>query len=126
MDNKAGKVRIVDDVNTYKEFEKPEEEVLGCIRANKFINTVNKVSYDKSVAEFIGQVSGDDTGHTIILSGYKNFFDEWKKQGIINGYTVGTDEEYQKNAKTEEYFWKWSAGYVNVTKRIYSTGNLIG
>lgn len=126
MDNKAGKVRIVDDVNTYKEFKKPEEEVLGCIRANKFINTVNKVSYDKSVAEFIGQVSGDDTGHTIILSGYKNFFDEWKKQGIINGYTVGTDEEYQKNAKTEEYFWKWSAGYVNVTKRIYSTGNLVG
>lgn len=120
------KVVIVDDVNTYKNFEKEEDKVLGNIRAIRFINTVHKTCAIKAEDDDIGQVSGDDTGHTIILSGFKNFFDEWKKLGIISGYTVETDEERQKTAETDEYFWKWSADYVNVTKRIYSTGNLVG
>ena len=123
---KNGKVVIVDDVNTYKDYEKEEDKVLGNIRAIRFINTVNKICAIKAEDDFEGQVSGDETGHTIILSGFKNFFDEWKKLGIIKGYTAETDEENQATAATDEYFWKWSADYVNVTKRIYSTGNLVG
>ena len=126
MDKKSGKAVIVDDVNTYKDYEKKEDEVLGNIRANRFINTVNKVCAVKAEDDFEGQVTGDETGHTIILSGFKNFFDEWKHLGIISGYTAETDEENQSKAQTDEYFWKWSADYVNVTKRIYSTGNLVG
>lgn len=123
---KNGKVVIVDDVNTYKDYEKEEDKVLGNIRAIRFINTVNKTCAIKAEDDLEGQVSGDDTGHTIILSGFKNFFDEWKKLGIISGYTAETDEENQAKAETDEYFWKWSADYVNVTKRIYSKGNLVG
>lgn len=121
-----GKVVIVDDVNTYKNYETEEEEVLGNIRAIRFINTVNKSTSLKGEEDYVGKIGNDDTGHTIILCGIKTFFDEWKKLGIISGYSVVTDDELMKDAKVYQYFWTWSANYVDVTKQIFGTGNLIG
>lgn len=121
-----GKVVILDDVNTYKNYDIEEDEVLGNIRAVRFIDTVNNETSLKGEKEYVGKISNDDTGHTIILCGIKTFFDAWKSLGIISGYEVVTDEELQKNAKSYQYFWKWSADYVNVTKQIFGTGNLVG
>ena len=121
-----GKVVIVDDVNTYKNYDNEEEEVLGNIRAIRFINTVNKSTSLKGEEEYTGKISNDDTGHTIILCGMKTFFDEWKKLGIISGYNAVTDDELMKDAKVNQYFWKWDANYVDVAKQIFGTGNLIG
>lgn len=119
-----GQVVIVDDVNTYKNYENDKEKVLGNIRAIRFINTVNQSTSLDGEENYVGKISSDDTGHTLILNGIKNFFDEWKKLGIISSYTVETDEELQASAESDEFFWKWDADYVNVTKRIYGTGNL--
>lgn len=119
-----GNVVVVDDVNTYKNYENENDKVLGNIRAIRFINTVNQSTSLNGEENYVGKTSSDDTGHTLILNGIKNFFDEWKKLGIISSYTVETDEELQSTAENDEFFWKWSADYVNVTKRIYGTGNL--
>ncbi len=119
-----GNVVVVDDVNTYKNYENDNDKVLGNIRAIRFINTVNQSTSLDGEENYVGKTSSDDTGHTLILNGIKNFFDEWKKLGIISSYTVETDEELQNTAENDEFFWKWSADYVNVTKRIYGTGNL--
>ncbi len=119
-----GNVVVVDDVNTYKNYENNNDKVLGNIRAIRFVNTVNQSTSLDGEENYVGKTSSDDTGHTLILNGIKNFFDEWKKLGIISSYTVETDEELQNTAENDEFFWKWSADYVNVTKRIYGTGNL--
>ncbi len=119
-----GNVVVIDDVNTYKNYENDNDKVLGNIRAIRFINTVNQSTSLDGEENYVGKTSSDDTGHTLILNGIKNFFDEWKKLGIISSYTVETDEELQNTAENDEFFWKWSADYVNVTKRIYGTGNL--
>lgn len=119
-----GNVVIVDDVNTYKNYENDNDKVLGNIRAIRFINTVNQSTSLDGEENYVGKTSSDDTGHTLILNGIKNFFDVWKKLGIISSYTVETDSELQATAESDEFFWKWDADYVNVTKRIYGTGNL--
>lgn len=119
-----GNVVVVDDVNTYKNYENNNDKVLGNIRAIRFVNTVNQSTSLDGEENYVGKTSSDDTGHTLILNGIKNFFDEWKKLGIISSYTVETDEDLQSTAENDEFFWKWSADYVNVTKRIYGTGNL--
>jgi len=121
-----GKVVILDDVNTYKNYDIEEDEVLGNIRAVRFIDTVNNQTSLKGEKEYAGKISNDDTGHTIILCGIKTFFDVWKSLGIISGYEVVTDDELQKDAKVYQYFWKWNADYVDVTKQIFGTGNLVG
>ncbi len=121
-----GKVVILDDVNTYKNYDIEEDEVLGNIRAVRFIDTVNNQTSLKGEKEYVGKISNDDTGHTIILCGIKTFFDVWKSLGIISGYEVVTDDELMKDAKVYQYFWKWSANYVDVTKQIFGTGNLVG
>ncbi|WP_315076187.1 phage tail sheath family protein [uncultured Clostridium sp.] len=116
-------VIVVDDVNTYKNYKNEKEESLGNIRAIRFINTVNKQT---AIAgkDYIGDNSNDETGHTVILCGLKTFFETYQKLNIISKFNIETDEELQKNAQSDEFFWKWDAEYINVIKKIFSTGNL--
>lgn len=120
-----GKVVVLDDVNTYKNYKDPAEKILGNLRAQRFINIVNKNTSLKGERDFVGKIGNDDTGHSIILAGIKQFFDVWVAERIIkDDYSVVTDDELQKTAEPDEFFWKWDANYVEVAKRIYGTGNL--
>lgn len=120
-----GKVVVLDDVNTYKDYSSDAEKILGNLRAVRFINIVNKNTSLKGESKYIGKISNDDTGHAIILSGIKNFFDEWVSMGIISSnYTVETDIDLQGSAEPDQFFWKWGADYIEVAKRIFGTGNL--
>ncbi|NFO03120.1 phage tail sheath protein [Clostridium botulinum] len=116
-------VVIVDDVNTYKNYKNEKEEALGNIRAIRFINTVNKQTADAG-KDYIGKISNDETGHTLVLCGLKTFFETYQKLGIISKFNVEIDAELQKEAQSDEFFCKWDADYINVIKKIYSTGNL--
>ncbi|NFO40783.1 phage tail sheath protein [Clostridium botulinum] len=116
-------VVIVDDVNTYKNYKNEKEEALGNIRAIGFIRTVNKQTAGAG-KDYIGKISNDDTGHTVTLCGLKTFFETYQKLGIIAKFNIETDEELQKNAQSDEFFWKWDAEYINVIKKIFGTGNL--
>lgn len=120
-----GKVVVLDDVNTYKAYSSEAEKILGNLRAVRFINIVNKNTSLKGESKYVGKISNDDTGHAIILSGIKNFFDEWVAMGIISSdYTVETDTDLQVSAEPDQFFWKWGADYIEVAKRIFGTGNL--
>lgn len=120
-----GKVVVLDDVNTYKTYKDAAEKILGNLRAQRFINIVNKNTSLKGERDFVGKIENNDTGHAIILSGIKQFFDVWVSERIIkDDYEVVTDEDLQKTAEPDQYFWKWNANYVEVAKRIFGTGNL--
>lgn len=114
-------VIIVDDVNTLKNYTDDKSDVFGSIRAVKFLNAVDGDTSLKR-KDFVGKVSNDDTGRTLIICALKQYFETLAKEGIIKDFTVEIDKELQANAKSDEFFWKWNATYVDVIKRIYGTG----
>lgn len=118
----ANEVIVVDDVNTLKNYTDEEGEVFGSIRAVKFTNAVDGDTSLKR-KEFVGKVNNDDTGRTLIICALKQYFETLAKEGVIaKDFTVEVDKELQATAKSDEFFWKWSARYVDVIKRIYGTG----
>lgn len=115
-------VIIVDDVNTLKDYPEDKSDVFGSIRAVKFLNAVDGDTSLKR-KDFVGKVSNDDTGRTLILCSLKKYFETLANEGIINkDFTVEIDKELQANAKADEFFWRWDAKYIDVIKRIYGTG----
>jgi hypothetical protein len=117
-------VIVVDDVNTFKNYTDEKSEVFGTIRAVKFMNAVDG---DTSIKrkDFVGKTSNSDTGRTLILCSLKQYFETLSDEGIIEkDFTVEVDKDLQGKAASDEFFWKWSAKYVDVIKRIYGTGNV--
>lgn len=118
-------VIIVDDVNTLKNYPDNKSDVFGSIRAVKFLNAVDGDTSLKR-KEFVGKVTNDpenNTGRTLILCALKKYFETLSNVGIIRkDFTVEIDKELQAKAKSDEFFWKWDATYIDVVKRIYGTG----
>lgn len=116
-------VIVVDDVNTLKRYNEEQNDTWGYIRGIKFMNAVDGDTALKR-KEFIGKVPNNKTGQLVVICALKQYFEVLEKEGVIEDFTVEIDEELQKNAKDDEFFWKWDAKYVNVMKRIYGTGYL--
>jgi hypothetical protein len=117
-------VIVVDDVNTFKNYTDEKTEVFGSIRAVKFMNAVDG---DTSIKrkEFVGKTPNDDTGKTLIICALKQYFETLADARVIkDDFTVEIDKELQAGAKSDEFFWKWDATYLDVIKRIYGTGNV--
>lgn len=58
-----------------------------------------------------------------VLCSLKQYFETLQSAELIEpDFKVYIDEELQKNAKNDEFFWKWNAKYINVMKKIYGTG----
>lgn len=120
----ADDVIVVDDVNTFKNYTDEKTDVFGTIRAIKFMNAVDGDTALKR-KDFNGKTSNDDTGRTLILCSLKQYFETLYKAGVIAAdFTVEVDKELQATAESDEFFWKWSAKYVDVIKRVYGTGNV--
>lgn len=120
--NEQQSVIVVDDVNTLKKFKEGQSEALGYIRAVKFLYTVDADTTAKR-GDFIGQVSNDDIGQKVVISALKKYFETLQSSGVIkDDFTVEIDKDLQANAKDDEFYWKWSANYVNVIKKIFGTG----
>lgn len=118
----ADEVIVIDDVNTLKNYPNDKSEVFGSIRAVKFLNAVDGDTALKR-KEFVGKVSNDDTGRTLVLCALKQYFETLAKERIIEkDFIVEVDKNLQETAKSDEFFWRWSAQYVDVMKRIYGTG----
>lgn len=116
------RVIVVDDVNTLKNYPDDKSEVFGSIRAVKFMNAVDGDTSLKR-KDFVGKVNNDDTGRTIIICALKQYFETLAQEGVIaKDFTVEIDKDLQATAAPDEFFWKWSARYVDVIKRIYGTG----
>ena len=117
-------VIVVDDVNTFKNYTDEKTDVFGSIRAVKFMNAVDG---DTSIKrkEFVGKVPNNDTGRTLVLCSLKQYFEDLRDAEIIQpDFHVVVDTELQATAKSDEFFWKWDAVYIDVMKRIYGTGNV--
>ena len=114
-------VIVVDDVNTLKKYSEEQNDTWGYIRGIKFMNAVDSDTALKR-KEFIGKTPNNKTGQLVVICALKQYFEVLEKEGVIEDFTVEIDEELQKNAKNDEFFWKWNAKYVNVMKRIYGTG----
>ncbi|PRR85963.1 phage tail sheath family protein [Clostridium luticellarii] len=120
--NEQQSVIVVDDVNTLKKFADGQSEALGYIRAVKFLYTVDADTSAKR-SDFIGQTNNDDIGQKVVISALKKYFETLQGAGVIkDDFTVEIDKELQANAKSDEFYWKWSATYVNVMKKIFGTG----
>jgi hypothetical protein len=120
--NEQQSVIVVDDVNTLKKFADEQSEALGYIRAVKFLYTVDADTSAKR-SDFIGQTNNDDIGQKVVISALKKYFETLQGAGVIkDDFTVEIDKELQANAKSDEFYWKWSATYVNVMKKIFGTG----
>lgn len=122
FDERDGSVVIVDDKNTFTNYEEEKGEFLGYIRAVRFVNTVDK---DTTVSgnKYIGNTLNDTTGQLSVISALKQYFEVFSLSRIIkDDFTVEIDTALQANAKDDEFFWKWNADYINVMKKIYGTG----
>jgi hypothetical protein len=120
--NEQQSVIVVDDVNTLKTFKEGQSEAMGYIRAVKFLYTVDKDTSAKR-SDFIGKLANDDVGQKVVISALKKYFETLQSSGIIkDDFTVEIDKDMQANAKDDEFYWKWSATYVNVMKKIFGTG----
>lgn len=116
------KVVIVDDKNTFTSYTDEKNETLGYFRAVRFISIVNQ---DTALEgdPYVGKIINDDTGKVAIISALKQYFEELNNERIIDkGFIVEIDSDLQAKAKNDEVFWKWSATYLNVMKKIYGTG----
>lgn len=119
--NEQQKVIIVDDVNTLKKFSDEQSESLGYIRAVKFLYSVNEDTSAKR-SDFIGKIDNDNSGQKVVISALKKYFETLQNDGIISDFEVEIDTDLQKNAKDDEFYWKWNANYVNIMKKIFGTG----
>lgn len=120
----AGDVIVVDDVNTFKNYTDEKTEVFGTIRAIKFMNAVDGDTSLKR-KDFIGKTTNDDTGRTLIICALKQYFETLFNAGVIKAdFTVEIDKQLQATAASDEFFWRWSAVYLDVIKRVYGTGNV--
>lgn len=117
-------VIVIDDVNTFKNYTDEKTEVFGSIRAIKFMNAVDGDTSLKR-KDFVGKTTNDDTGKALIICALKQYFETLFNAGVIAAdFTVEIDTELQATAASDEFFWTWSAKYVDVIKRIYGTGNV--
>lgn len=112
---------VVDDVNTLKSYGEDQSESLGYIRAVRFMHAVNA---DTTITkrDYIGKTPNEDLGQKVVISALKQYFETLQSNGVVGDFTVEVDTDLQANAKDDEFFWKWSADYINVMKKIYGTG----
>ncbi len=118
--NEQQNVIVVDDVNTLKKIGEGQSEAMGYIRAVKFLYTVDADTSAKR-SDFIG-LNNDDSGQKIVISALKKYFETLQSNGVIGDFTVEIDKELQANAKSDEFYWKWNAVYINIMKKIFGTG----
>lgn len=122
FDEKDGSVIIIDDKNTFTGYTDDKSEVFGYIRAVRFRNTVDKDT-TTSGDKYVGKTLNNGTGQLSVISSLKQYFETFENNGIIDsGFTVEIDKDLQATAKSDEFFWKWNATYINVMKKIYGTG----
>jgi len=117
-----GAVVIEDDVNTLKTYGTDQDETWGYLRAIKFMDTVDEDTSSTGNGQYVGKVTNGRTGQLALLSALKQYFETLEAAGLIEDFTVETDAELQANAKNDEFYWRWSAQYINVMKKILGTG----
>ncbi|MCH3962999.1 MAG: phage tail sheath subtilisin-like domain-containing protein [Clostridium sp.] len=118
--NEQQNVIVVDDVNTLKKISEGQSEAMGYIRAVKFLYTVDADTSAKR-SDFIG-LNNDDSGQKVVISALKKYFETLQGDGVIGDFAVEIDKELQANAKSDEFYWKWNAVYINIMKKIFGTG----
>ena len=117
-----GAVVIEDDVNTLKIYGTDQDETWGYLRAIKFMDAVDEDTSSTGNGQYVGKVTNGRTGQLALLSALKQYFETLEAAGLIEDFTVETDKELQSNAKNDEFYWRWSAQYINVMKKILGTG----
>ncbi|NME95361.1 phage tail sheath protein [Clostridium cochlearium] len=118
-----GAVVIEDDVNTLKRYGQDQNETWGYLRAIKFMDAVDEDTSFTGNRQYVGKVKNNRNGQLAVLCSLKQYFETLQSAELIEeDFTVEIDEELQKNAKNDEFFWKWNAKYINVMKKIYGTG----
>jgi hypothetical protein len=116
-----GAVIIEDDVNTLKSYGQDQNEIWGYLRAIRFMDMVDEDTSFTGNRQYVGKVLNGRTGQLAVLTALKAYFETLQGE-LIEDFTVAIDEELQKNAANDEFFWMWDAKYINVMKKIMGTG----
>lgn len=117
-----GSVVIEDDVNTLTRYGQDENEIWGNLRAIKFMDMVDEDTSLTGNRQYVGNVLNGRTGQLAVLSALKQYFEVLQIGELIEDFTVEIDEDLQKNAASDEFYWRWDAKYINVMKKIFGTG----
>lgn len=117
-----GSVVVEDDVNTLKRYGQDQNEIWGNLRAIKFMDMVDEDTSFTGNRQYVGKVLNGRTGQLAVLSALKQYFEILETGELIEDFIVEVDEELQKNAASDEFFWIWDAKYINVMKKIFGTG----
>lgn len=117
-----GAVVVEDDVNTLKRYGQDQNEIWGYLRAIKFMDMVDEDTSFTGNRQYVGKVLNGRTGQLAVLTALKVYFETLQTGELIEDFTVDIDEELQKNAANDEFFWMWDAKYINVMKKIMGTG----
>lgn len=117
-----GVVIVEDDKNTLTRYGQDQNEIWGYLRAIKFMDMVDEDTSSSGNRNYVGKVLNGRTGQLAVLSALKQYFETLETGELIEDFTVEIDEELQKNAASDEFFWRWDAKYVNVMKKIFGTG----
>lgn len=117
-----GAVVIEDDVNTLKRYGQDQNEIWGYLRAIKFMDMVDEDTSFTGNRQYVGKVLNGRTGQLAVLSSLKQYFEVLETAELIEDFTLEIDEDLQRGAANDDFFWKWDAKYINVMKRIFGTG----
>lgn len=117
-----GAVVIEDDVNTLKRYGEDQNETWGFLRAIKFMDMVDEDTSFTGNRQYVGKVLNGETGQIALLTALKLYFETLQIGQLIEDFKVEIDEDLQKNAANDEFFWIWDAKYINVMKKIMGTG----
>lgn len=117
-----GAVVIEDDVNTLKRYGQDQNETWGYLRAIRFMDMVDEDTSITGNRQYVGKVLNGRTGQLAVLSALKQYFEILQTGQLIEDFVVEIDEDLQKNAANDEFYWRWEAKYINVMKKIFGTG----
>lgn len=129
-----GTVKIEDDVNTYTEYSAEHNEIWGNLRAIRFIDMVDMDVSNHGNRYYVGKVLNGRNGQLAMLAGFRQYFEILQEGEIVEDFTVDVDEKFvvgadgkatkgnQALAASDEFYWKWEAKYINVTKKLFGTG----
>lgn len=119
-----GAVVVEDDKNTLTRYGQDQNETWGYLRAIKFMDMVDEDTSLTGNRQYVGKVLNGTTGKLAVLSALTLYFETLLIGGLIENFEIGIDEELQATASDDEFFWEWGATYINVMKKIFSTGHI--
>ena len=116
------KVIIEKGINTLTSLREGQNDVFKKVKLIRIMDAIDTDTSNAGHSNYIGKVLNNSDGQAALLSAIKNYFETLTPDLLDRDFTVEVDAELQKNAQSDEFFWKYNAKLIDSMERIYGTG----